>query len=121
MMDSIRSMMGHHGGGMARAAYEPAGTSHGSPWGGSSTGRDNKMARDLGVDDIGRSSGSGGSAPRSYGAVDSDASENAKNEYVSDDDASYAAGEEQDVNEFTDDSDFDGDTGGDFGGGGDDE
>jgi uncharacterized protein len=115
MMDSIRSMMGHRGG-SAHAAYEPAGA--GSPWGGSSTSGDNTMARDLGIDDIGRSSGSGGGAPRSYGVVDNDASGNAGNEYVSDDDASYAAGEENDV---PDDSDFDDDVGGDFGGGGDDE
>jgi hypothetical protein len=78
------------------------------------------MAHDLGIDDIGRSSGSGGGAPRSYGVVDNDTSENAKTDYVSDDDANYAAGEQDDVNEFTDDSDFDDDVGGD-GGGGDDE
>ena len=120
MMDSIRSMMGHRGG-SAHAAYEPTGAGQGSPWGGNSSSGDNQMARDLGVDDIGRSSGSGGGAPRSYGVVDNDASENARNEYVSDDDASYAAGEENNANEFTDDSDFDDDVGGDFGGGGDDE
>jgi len=119
MMDSIRSMMGHRGG-TAHAAYEPAGAGQGSPWGGNSTSGDNQMARDLGLDDIGRSSGGGGGAPRSYGVVDNDASENARNEYVSDDDTSYAAGEENNANEFTDDSDFD-DGGGDFGGGGDDE
>jgi hypothetical protein len=117
MMDSIRSMMGHRGG-TAHAAYEPAG--HGSPWGGNTASSDDKMARDLGVDDIGRSSGSGG-APRSYGVVDNDANANAKNEYVSDDDANYAAGEQDDVNGFADDSDFDDDIGGDFGGDGGDE
>jgi uncharacterized protein len=120
MMDSIRSMMGHRGG-TAHAAYEPAGAGQGSPWGGNSSGGDGKMARDLGIDDIGRSSGSGGSAPRSYGVADSDTNENAKTDYVSDDDANYAAAEQEDVNEFTDD---DGDLGGDFGGdggGGDDE
>jgi len=117
MMDSIRSMMGHRGG-TAHAAYEPAGAGHGSPWGGNSTSSDDKMARDLGIDDIGRSSGSGGGAPRSYGVVDNDGSENARNDYVSDDDASYAAGEENDASEFADDSDFDDDVGGDFGGGG---
>jgi hypothetical protein len=118
MMDSIRSMMGHRGG-TAHAAYEPAGAGHGSPWGGSSSG-DDKMARELGIDDIGRSSGSGSSsgAPRSQGLVDNDTKENAEAKYVSDDDASYAAGEEADVNEVTDDSDFDGDLGGDLGGGG---
>jgi hypothetical protein len=119
MMDSIRSMMGHRGG-MAHAAYEPAGAGHAAPWGGSSGSSDDKMARDLGIDDIGRSSGSGGSggAPRSQGVVDNDTNENAKTNYVSDDDASYAAGEEQNANEFTDDSDIDDDVGGDFGGGG---
>jgi hypothetical protein len=116
MMDSIRSMMGHHGG-MAHAAYEPAGAGQGSPWGG--TSGDDKMARDLGIDDIGRSGGSGG-APRSYGVADQDTNQNAETNNVSDDDASYAAGEENDVNDFTDDSDFD-DGGGDFGGDGGDE
>ena len=118
MMDSIRSMMGHRGG-MAHSAYEPAGAGHAAPWGGS--GGDDKMARELGIDDIGRSSGSGGGAPRSQGVVDSDTKENAETNYVSDDDASYAAGEEQDVSELTDDSDIDNDIGGDFGGDGGDE
>jgi hypothetical protein len=118
MMDSIRSMMGGHRGGTAHAAYEPAGAGQGSPWGGNSASSDDKMARDLGIDDIGRSSGSGGGAPRNHGVVDNDASQNARSEYVSDDDTSYAAGEENDVSEFTDDSDFDDDVGGDFGGGG---
>jgi hypothetical protein len=118
MMDSIRSMMGHHGG-TAHAAYEPASANHGSPWGGNSISSDDKMARDLGIDDIGRSSGSGGGAPRSYGAVDNDTSENAGTNDVSDDDANYAASEQDDVNDFTDDSDVD--LGGDFGGDGGDE
>jgi hypothetical protein len=120
MMDSIRSMMGHRGG-TAHAAYEPAGG--GSPWGGNSGSGDNKMARELGIDDIGRSSsgsgsGSGGSdgAPRRQGVVDNETSENAGTNYGSDDDANYAAGEENDVSEFTDDNDAD--LGGDFGGGG---
>jgi len=120
MMDSIRSMMGHHGG-TAHAAYEPAGAGHGSPWGGNSPSSDDKLARDLGVDDIGRSSGSGGGAPSSHGVCDKDTSENPGTNYVSDDDASYAAGEEANANEFTDDSDSDGDLGGDFGGDGGDE
>jgi hypothetical protein len=118
MMDSIRSMMGHRGG-TAHAAYEPAGAGQAAPWGGnSSSSGDNKMARDLGIDDIGRSGGSGG-APPSQGLVDNDTNEKAKTDYVSDDDASYAAGEEADVNEFTDDNDAD--VGGDFGGDGGDE
>jgi uncharacterized protein len=119
MMDSIRSMMGHRGG-TAHAAYEPAGAGHAAPWGGNSSSGDDKMARDLGINDIGRSSGSG-DAPRSYGALDNDTNENARNEYVSDDDANDAAAQQDEVNEFTDDSDFDGDAGGDFGGDGGDE
>src|SRR6266705_1244030 len=98
MMDIIRSMMGHHGG-AAHAAYEPAGGGHGSPWGGNSPSSDDKLARDLGVNDIGRSSGSGGGAPRSQGVVDKDTSENPGTNYVSDDEASYAAGEVAEVNE----------------------
>jgi uncharacterized protein len=122
MMDSIRSMMGGHRGGTAHAAYEPAGAGHAAPWGGNSGG-DDKMARELGIDDIGRSSGSGssGGAPRSQGFVDNDTSEKPGTNDVSDDDANYAASEQDDVNEVTDDSDFDGDLGGDLGGGGDDE
>src|SRR5712691_1845712 len=77
MMDSIRSMMGHHGG-TAHAAYEPAGAGHGSPWSGNSGSGDDKMARELGIDDIGRSSSSSsGGAPSSHGAVDNDTSQNA--------------------------------------------
>jgi hypothetical protein len=117
MMDSIRSMMGHRGG-TAHAAYEPAGAGHAAPWGGDSSSSDSKMARDLGIDDIGRSGGSGG-APRSQGLVDNDTNENAKTDYVSDDDTSYAAAEQDDVNDFTDDNDAD--VGGDFGGDGGDE
>jgi hypothetical protein len=117
MMDSIRSMMGHRGG-TAHAAYEPAGAGHAAPWGGDSSSSDSKMARDLGIDDIGRSGGSGG-APRSQGLVDNDTNENAKTDYVSDDDANYAAAEQDDVNDFTDDNDAD--VGGDFGGDGGDE
>jgi hypothetical protein len=124
MMDSIRSMMGHHGG-TAHAAYEPTGAGHGSPWGGNSGG-DDKMARDLGINDIGRSSGSGGGAPSSQGVVDNDTGQSPETNspgtnYVSDDDASYAAGEEANANEFTDDSDLDSDLGGDLGGDGGDE
>jgi uncharacterized protein len=122
MMDSIRSMMGGHRGGTAHAAYEPAGAGQGSPWGGNnSKSGGGELARDLGIDDIGRSEsgggggGGGGGAPRSQGLVDNEASENAGTNYGSDDDANYAAAEQDDVNDFTDDNDFDG---GDFGGGG---
>jgi uncharacterized protein len=125
LADSIRGMMtGHRGGGQAHAAFEPAGGGQGAPWGGS--GGDGNLARDLGVNDIGRSSGSGGGAPRSQGLVDSDSNETADASatdandanYVNDDDPSYAAGDQNDVADLEDDSDFGGDFGGDGGDGG---
>jgi uncharacterized protein len=126
LADSIRGMMtGHRGGGQAHAAFEPAGGGgQGTPWGGS--GGDGNLARDLGVNDIGRSSGSGGGAPRNQGLVDSDSNETAADantndaNYVSDDDPSYAAGDQNDAPEFDDsENDFGGDIGGDGGGGSD--
>ena len=118
LADSIRGMMmGHRGGGQAHAAFEPAGAGQ-TPWGGS--GGDGSLARDLGVNDIGRGSGGGGGAPRSQGVVDSDTNEAANPgdaNYVSDDDASYAAGDQNDAPEFDDsENDFGGDFGGDSGG-----
>src|SRR5262245_14059825 len=118
LADSIRGMMmGHRGGGQAHAAFEPAGAGQ-TPWGGS--GGDGSLARDLGVNDIGRGSGGGGGAPRSQGVVDSDTNEAANPgdaNCVSDDDASYAAGDQNDAPEFDDsENDFGGDFGGDSGG-----
>src|SRR5262245_4527337 len=123
LADSIRGMMmGHRGGGQAHAAFEPAGAGQ-TPWGGS--GGDGNLARDLGINDIGGSSGGGGGAPRSQGLVDSDTNEAANASdgndanYVNDDDASYAAGDQNDAPEFDDsENDFGGDFGGDDGGGG---
>jgi hypothetical protein len=118
LMDGIRSMMMGHHGGAAHAAFDPAGGGHGSPWGGGGNAGDGNLAHGLGADDIGR--GSGGSAPHSQGVVDSDNDETADANtgdanYVSDDDPSYAAGDQNDVPEFEDDSDFGGDFGGDGG------
>lgn len=128
LADSIRGMMtGHRGGGQAHAAFEPSGSGQ-TPWGGGGGGGDGNLARDLGLNDIGRSSGGGG-APRSQGLFDSDRNESAdasatdpNANYVSDDDPSYAAGDQTEVPEFDDsENDFGGDFGGDDGGGGDDE
>src|SRR5262245_41157021 len=71
LADSIRGMMTGHRGGQAHAAFEPSGGGgQSTPWGGS--GGDGNLARELGANDIGRSSGSGGGAPRSQGLVDSE-------------------------------------------------
>jgi uncharacterized protein len=130
LADSIRGMMtGHRGGGQAHAAFEPAGGGGQTPWGGGGAGGDGSLARDLGLNDIGRSSGGGG-APRSQGLMDSDNSNETANEtadasasdanYVSDNDPSYAAGDQNDAPEFDDsENDFGGDFGGDDGGGSD--
>jgi uncharacterized protein len=123
LMDGIRSMMMGHHGGSAHAAFDPAGGGHGSPWGGGGNPGDGNLARGLGLDDTGRSSGSGGGAPRSQSVVDNDSNEiaddanNSDANYVNDDDPSYAAGDQNDMPEFEDDSDFGGDFGGDGGGG----
>jgi hypothetical protein len=52
MLDGIRSMMGHSSG--AHAAFDPTGGSAG-PWRGGAA--DSGLARDAGIDDIGRASG----------------------------------------------------------------
>jgi hypothetical protein len=120
LMDGIRGMMmGHHGGG-AHAAFDPAGGGHGSPWGGGGNPGDGNLAHGLGADDIGRSSGGG--AARSQGVMN-DSNENVEADnsdanYVSDDDPSYAAGDQNGMTDLDDDSDFGGDFGGDDGGGG---
>jgi hypothetical protein len=69
LLDGIRSMMGRPGG--AHAAFDPtAGTTGGSPWGGGSA--DGELARQAGLDDIGRASSdaSGAGGGRDYGLLD---------------------------------------------------
>jgi len=66
LLDGIRSMMGHPGG--AHAAFD-AGTASGSPWGGSAA--DSHLAREAGLDDIGRTGGAEHSSG-SYGLVGDD-------------------------------------------------
>lgn len=106
LMSSIRSMMGSPGG-SPHAAYEPSGGSHGSPWSG--TGGDNSsLARDAGIDSIGRGAG-GGDAGKSYGFADSDAARDNT-------DTSSAAEDQNDIGEFDEDADLGSDFGGDFGG-----
>jgi hypothetical protein len=66
LLDGIRSMMGHPGG--AHAAFD-AGTASGSPWSGSAA--DSPLAREAGLDDIGRTGGAEHSSG-SYGLVGDD-------------------------------------------------
>jgi len=105
----MRSMMGGHQGGTAHAAYNPPGGSA-SPWSG--VGGDGNLAREAGLDDIGRGTGAGGGAPRNYGLVDNETNETANANYASDDDASSAAEDQDNVTEFEDDTDLGGDLGG---------
>jgi uncharacterized protein len=66
LLDGIRSMMGHPSG--AHAAFDPTGGSA-SPWGGSAA--DSDLARQAGLDDIGRPTGTQYSTDR-YGLVGDD-------------------------------------------------
>src|SRR5262249_12131315 len=68
LLNGIRSMMGHGGGGgTAHAAVDPA-VGSASPWGGTSSGGGD-LARQAGIDDIGRSPGGrdDAGAGRGYG------------------------------------------------------
>jgi len=115
LMNSMRSMMGGHGG-SAHAAADPFGSGS-SPWSSGSSGN-SELARQAGIDDIGRGSGSreGAGADRGHGLVDSDAGSAAPREETGDD-GNYAEADQQ----FEDDGDDFGDDmgGGDFGGGSD--
>jgi hypothetical protein len=87
LLNSISSMFGHHGGGSAFAGVPPTG----SPSGGNAAGSD--LSRDAGFDDVGRGAGNDTQTAGLFGNDDSD--------------------DESGL----DDDEFDGDTGGDFGGG----
>ena len=113
LMNSMRSMMGGQHGGSAHAAFNQPDAGRASPW----SGGDGNLAREAGVDDIGRGSGTGGGAPRNYGLVDNETSETSGANDAADDNANYAADDQGDVGEFEDDTDL----GGDLGGGGDEE
>jgi uncharacterized protein len=59
LLNSFRGMMGPHGGGTSHAAFDPPTESGGGrPWGGSGGG-DGDLARQAGLDDIGRGSSGG--------------------------------------------------------------
>jgi len=87
LLNSISSMFGHHGGGSAFAGVPQTD----SPWGSDATGSD--LARDAGLNDVGRSARNDTQSAGLFGDNDS--------------------GDESDLG----DDDLDGDIGGDFGGG----
>ena len=87
LLNSISSMFGHHGGGSAFAGVPQTD----SPWGSDATGSD--LARDAGLNDVGRSARNDTQSAGLFGDNDS--------------------GDEFDLG----DDDLDGDIGGDFGGG----
>ena len=107
LLNGIRSMMGHGSGGGAHAAVDPAG-GNASPWGGTSSGGGD-LARQAGIDDIGRSSGGrdDAGAGRGHGIADSGGTAAAGQ----DDAAGYADDGDDDLGEYDDG----GDLGGDFG------
>ena len=87
LLNSISSMFGHHGGSSAFAGVPPTG----SPSDSNASGSD--LARDAGLNDVGRGAGNDTQTAGLFGNDDSD------------DESGF------------DDDEFDGDTGGDFGGG----
>ena len=87
LLNSISSMFGHHGGGSAFAGVPQTD----SPWGSDATGSD--LARDAGLNDVGRSARNDTQSAGLFGDNDS--------------------GDKSDLG----DDDLDGDIGGDFGGG----
>ena len=87
LLNSISSMFGHHGGGSAFAGVPQTD----SPWGSDATGSD--LARDAGLNDVGRSARNDTQSAGLFGDNNS--------------------GDESDLG----DDDLDGDIGGDFGGG----
>jgi hypothetical protein len=54
MLNGIRSMFGHSGGGSGAGAFN-SGPSLGSPWGGSGSAANSELAREAGIDNIGTS------------------------------------------------------------------
>lgn len=117
MLDSIRGMMGHqHGiGGSGSTPGAALAGEPGSPWAAAPSG--GNLAREAGIDDIGRRDQGGGS--QGQPASDSD------RQLAGDDDTQQAADADyQDEDDYQDDGDIDADSGdfdggGDFGGGGD--
>lgn len=103
LMNSMRSMMGGQQGGTAHAAYNAPGGSS-SPWGGGVGGEGN-LAREAGVDDIGRGAGGRGDTGRSHGLMDNDAA--ATTDETAD--ANYAVEDENDAGDFGEAEDFGGD------------
>jgi hypothetical protein len=110
LLDGIRSMMGHgHGASFASPAFG-AGREHGSPWDGGNSGGD--LARQGGIDDIGRDHHDRGDQQSSFFDNDSGRGD-ASYDNDAQDDASYDQAD-QDVADYDNSGDFDG--GGDFGG-----
>jgi hypothetical protein len=112
LLDSIRGMMGHHqgiGGSGSMPSSALAGEP-GSPWATAPSGGGN-LAREAGIDDIGRHDQGGGS--QGQAAHDSD-------QRFADDDDTQQAGDAdyQDDDDYQDEGDFDSDSD-DFDGGGD--
>ena len=84
LLSGIRSMMGHQQG--AHAAFDPAsGASGSSPWGGGAAAG-GELSRQAGLDDVGRTSSSGGdTGSRDYGLLDDGRSEDMQDDQDADD------------------------------------
>jgi hypothetical protein len=99
LLGGIRSMMGHQAG-SAHAATDPTGGSA-SPW--ASPGGSGDLARQAGLDDIGRGTGGQGDAGRGHGLFDSDA---ARTDAPDETDGVNDIVDDEDLGDFS--ADFDG-------------
>jgi hypothetical protein len=91
LMNSMGGMFGQRGGGSAQAAMsDPAARESGSPWGNAGSG---DLARQAGIDDIGRGSG-GGQPDQDYGLFDTASNQSGEADFADDDiaDADFDGG-----------------------------
>ncbi|RTL48398.1 MAG: DUF2076 domain-containing protein [Bradyrhizobiaceae bacterium] len=109
LMNSIRGLGGGFGGGLGGGSQQSlaSGGDRASPWGNSSDSNlsDSSLARDAGINDIGRTSGSDNRQP-AFDQAQADAAQDAEQDRYDDQD-NYAGGD------FDDDDFDDGDFGGD--------
>jgi uncharacterized protein len=114
LLDGIRSMMGHNAGG-AHAAFDPGasgGLGSSSPWS-SAGGGGGQLARDAGLDDIGRQSGGGGGRSAAADDANSGSGYGLFGNSADDSDQGNDADQADDYDDGMDDGGFDSGGGGD--------
>lgn len=87
LLDGIRSMFGHHFGGLGQSAFGDFAADRASPWsgGGSGSAADSQLARDAGIDHIGDHTSGTGDDASTLDAGDADAFNDADDVDIADD------------------------------------